>query len=221
MTGIEIATIAGTAVTLGDAALVASTLIGTLGAIQQGRAQKAAGRAAERSSQYQATLRDMQARAREQQAGQERAAAQRAYAEEQRRGRIVSSRARNIAAASGGSVFDPTVLDILGKIESEADYRAGAALYEGEERARGLEYGADLERAGAAGDIFEGQATRQYYENRATGSFLSAAGTLAGSYAGLDRRITARGKRGRTILEGDDIGIGRYYDLYAPTELYE
>ena len=41
MTGLELFTVAGTAVTLGDAALAASTLIGAMGAVQQGQAAMA------------------------------------------------------------------------------------------------------------------------------------------------------------------------------------
>ena len=62
--------------------------------------------------------------------------------EEKRQGRIKMSRAQAVAAAGGGSLADPTIVNLMGDLEAESEYRALTRLYEGEEEARGLEVGA-------------------------------------------------------------------------------
>lgn len=208
MTGIEIATIAGTAVTLGDAALAASTLIGAMGAVQQGQAQEAAGQAQAQAAAHQANLRNAQAKAMEQQAGQERAVSQRAAAVQRRQGAQVSSRAQALAAASGGGALDPTIIDVLAGIKGETNTRALNALYAGEEKARGLEYGAVLERAGGRGDLYAGEVARRAGQDAAGRSNLSAVGGLTGGGAAIYDRFERRKAR-NTILESAD-GLSRY-----------
>jgi hypothetical protein len=74
----------------------------------------------------------------ERQAGIVVAASQRTAAEELRQADLVASRALAVAAASGGGVSDPTVVDILARTRGEGVYRANVALYEGEERSRAI-----------------------------------------------------------------------------------
>jgi hypothetical protein len=108
-----------------------------------GVAQFGASRAA---GDYANTLAGRQAKAMEQQAGQERAASQRGAIEQRRQGRYVRSTAIAQAAASGAGVSDPTVTDIIGDIDQESEYRALTSLYEGEQAGRNLEYQAELTR---------------------------------------------------------------------------
>lgn len=147
----------------------------------------------------------------EQQAGQERAASQRAAIAQRKQGNLVSSRARAVAAASGGGALDPTVMDIMSGIEGEADYRTALALYEGDERAKGLEYGGVLQRAGAAGDVYAGQVANQAAQSAANRSYMSAAGTLAKGAAGIDDRFSRR--RANNTLLSQGTGLSRYYDM--------
>ena len=163
----------------------ASTLMGAFSMIQQGAAQEAAGRAQQDAMNYQASLHNAQAEAMEQSAGQERAASQRATLEQQRQGRLVGSRAQAIAAASGGGALDPSVVNLLGDLDNEADFRAATALYQGESAARGLEYGATLQRSAGQGDIYAGELYRQSGEAAQNRSYLRAAGTVAGGAAKL------------------------------------
>ena len=83
------------------------------------------------------------------QAGAERASAQRRAIEERRQARLASSRATALAAASGGGVDDPSVINTLADIEGEGTYRALTALYEGNDAAAGLEADASARRRGA------------------------------------------------------------------------
>lgn len=103
-------------------------------------------------------------------AGTDRASAQRTGSEQKRQARLLQSRALAVAAASGGGASDPTVINILSRLEGEGEYRSLVALYEGEEVARSKEAQAsarrkeakNVKRAGylsAAGKVLEGGAT--------------------------------------------------------------
>jgi hypothetical protein len=72
-------------------------------------------------------------------AGLDRASSQRASVEQRRNARLLQSRALAVAGASGGGISDPTVVNLLAKLEGEGEYRALTALYEGEEEARSKE----------------------------------------------------------------------------------
>lgn len=109
------------------------------------------------------------------QAGLERATSQRSAIEERRQARLASSRGLAVAAASGGSVDDPSVLNALAGIEGEGEYRALSALYSGEETARGMEGEADARRRGA-----KSVKTAGYM--KAASTILSSGGSLAGKY---------------------------------------
>src|SRR3990167_6406689 len=183
--------------------MVASTALQAMSTLAGGKAQAAAGEAQARASEYQAQLRNAQAAAMEQGAGQERAAAQRAAIEQRRQGRFVGSRAQAIAAASGGGALDPSIVNLMGDLGSEADFRAATALYQGEDRARSLEYGAVLQRATGQGDIYAGEVARRSGIAAQNRSYVRAAGDVAGGLG----KIAAR----NTLLEtGGRRGLDRY-----------
>lgn len=138
----------------------AGTILSTVGTISAGRAE-------DKAAKFQAA--QMQ-----QQAGQERAAGQREAIDERRKARLAESRALAVSAASGAGASDPTVLDIMGDLESEGEYRALTALYNGEERARGLE-------SGAAAKRFEGATAKR------AGYMKGGATILGGGYSLLDK----------------------------------
>lgn len=109
-----------------------ATVVSTGSSILSGLGQMQAGRAANANAKFQAAQL-------EQQAGQERASAQRLAVAERRRSAIMQSNAQAAAAASGGSATDTTVLNLIGDIAKEGEFNALSALFEGEERARGLQ----------------------------------------------------------------------------------
>lgn len=78
---------------------------------------------------------EFQARQLRQSAGQERAVASRAVAEEARKSRFMASSARAAFAGSGNYDAEAQAL-------AEGEHSALTALYSGEERARGLDLGA-------------------------------------------------------------------------------
>lgn len=108
-------------------------------------------------------------------AGLERASSQRAASDERRQARLAASRGLAVAAASGGGVDDPTVVNTLARLEGEGEYRALTALYNGEETARGMEQQAAANRRGA-------KATKKAGYLNAAGSILSAGSSLYSRY---------------------------------------
>lgn len=106
-------------------------------------------------------------------AGQARAYAQRAAAEERRQGELVQSRAIALAAASGGSITDPGIVTLLASNAGETAYRSSVALYKGEEDARRGITESDATQYGGRMDAQDGK-------NRAIASGVSAFGDLVG-----------------------------------------
>lgn len=144
-------------------ATVASTALQAAGTL-------AAGSAAKKEAFFEAQ--QMQ-----QQAGQERATSQRVAIEKRREAGIAGSRAQALAAAGGGSATDPTVVNIQSNIAGEGEYNALSALYTGEERARGLEEGADAK-------IYEGRTAKRASLMKAGATILGGASSLMGKYGG-------------------------------------
>jgi len=118
----------------------------------------------------------------EQQAGQAIAASQRTVFSEVRQSKLVQSRAIALAAASGGSASDPTVVNIVAGIASEGAYRQNLALYQGEEKARQLRLSAAADRLsgeiGAAASLAQGRAIA----TETTGKILGTGGSLYARY---------------------------------------
>lgn len=110
----------------------ATTVVGAAYQVKQGQDQKFA-------ADSQALQMDAQAKA-------EQASGQRAYLDQQRQTRFVSSRAQALAAASGAGVSDPTISNLISNISGEGEYRALSSLYQGNVTAQGLQYGADATR---------------------------------------------------------------------------
>ncbi len=109
-----------------------------------------AGRAAKKAGEKQAIASQYEADQLKQGAGQALAVSQRGALEEQRRGRIVASRALALSGASWAGASDTTVQNIMADLAGESSYRASVALYQGEEKAR-------LMRMGAEGREYEGE----------------------------------------------------------------
>lgn len=79
-------------------------------------------------------------------AGRRMAAAQRDVAEEARKKKFMYGRAIAVSASSGAGVDTPTVVNLLGDLDAEGEYRMLSAMYMGQEEAAGLTYRADAAR---------------------------------------------------------------------------
>lgn len=101
-------------------------------------------------------------------AGNERATSQRSAAEERRLARLMESRARAVAAKSGAGVSDPTVVNLMGDLSAEGEYRALTRMYEGETAAQSLE--------------LEGRERKRAARGQSIATVLSGASTFASKY---------------------------------------
>lgn len=100
------------------------------------------------------------------QAGQEQVSSQRVAGEDARQAQLNVSRALAVAAASGGSATDPTVLRIISGLEGTGKLNSLTALYEGSLRAQGL-------RAQADAVTYEGDSKRYAARVKAISTVLS------------------------------------------------
>ncbi|MDW9547733.1 hypothetical protein [Sinorhizobium meliloti] len=73
----------------------------------------------------------------EQQADEAQAASQRDAAERYREGRFMLSQQRAAIAGSGGSVSDPSVIDLMDDTQERTALAAQTDIYKGEQQARG------------------------------------------------------------------------------------
>jgi hypothetical protein len=156
---------------MAQALTIAATAVAAVGTLASGAAQAEQARYEGKAHQQVANF---QARQMEQRAGQERAVSQMQAVEERRKARLARSRAIAVAAASGGGTGG-SVQSILSGLSAEGELNAQAALYEGEESARGLENQAGASRAEGK---YANAAGRYAAKNISRASYLSAAGTV-------------------------------------------
>jgi len=156
--------------------------LSVLGMFQQSAGAKQAGAAAKTNAEAQANAAEFQAKQLEQQAGQSMATGQRQSMEQLRQAKLVQSRAIALAAASGAGASDPTVVRLMGQIGAEGAYRAGVAMYQGEEQARQMRLKAAGARYEGEAALISGQARSDAYSTASTASLLSGAGTLFARY---------------------------------------
>ena len=147
---------------VGAAMTAASTIAG-------GNQAEAAGVAQQQAFSSQAEQRRIAA-------GQERAASQRNAFQERKQAEIASSNALARAAGSGGGAMDPSIVNLLGDIEAEGEYRALLETYGGNERAQNLEYGAEL-------DEYQGRMARDAGKQAKKNSRFTALGQFVGGAA--------------------------------------
>lgn len=138
----------------------ASTVLGVIGSIQQGKAANQAAKA--------------EAAQRAQIAGQTRALGQRRAAEERRRADLANSRALAVGAAQGGAL-DPSLSRTMAAIEGEGEFNALAALYDSEQEARNQEFAGSMAR-------YEGKLAKKTATMDAVGGLLSGATSFAEKY---------------------------------------
>ncbi len=127
------------------------------------------GKAASKAATFEANQMDEQAL-------EERAYAQRDMIEQKKEANLVKSRALMLSAAGGGA-SDVTNTNIIGDIHAEGEYRALTALFNGEERARGLETESAVTR-------YEGKAARRAGNVKAIGSIFDTGSSLFSRYGG-------------------------------------
>lgn len=168
---------------------VAAVAVGVVGLALQAYSAINANQDAKKIAAKKRQLAEFDAEQLEGQAGQELAASQRVALTEERQSKLVQSRALALAAASGGSASDPTVLRIVSGIASEGAYRQNLALYQGEEKARQMRLTARAERI--TGEIQAGSSASQGRSilTQTAGSILGQGASLYARY-GYDSPAT-------------------------------
>ena len=159
------------------------------GTVLQAKGAGDTAKGARRAGQRQRQAKEFEAAGLETAAGQAVAAGQQRSFEEQRRARLVASRAVALSAAGGGGATDPTVVKLLSDLEGEGAYRAAVQVYQGEEEARVL-------RQRAAGARYEGGMAEEAgaaragaYRTAGAGALLSGGASLYAKY-GLPAKST-------------------------------
>jgi len=185
----------------GIAISIASAVLGAVGQAKAAKAQK------QQAAQLQ-VAKNYEAAQMESAAGQEQAAAQRRALEERRRAQLVASRALAVSAASGADASSESIENIISDIAGEGEYRAGLAIYQGEERARRL-------RMGAEGARFEGSSIADAGNAQARAGMIGAAGTIGAGGASLYAKYGMGGPTRSSALDGS-IYDSRFTDLSDP-----
>lgn len=163
-------------VTLGMMALTAAgAATSAAGTIAGGRAAADAGARTQQAMEFRAKQ--------EEQAAQEsRAVAQRSALEARRKGVLLNSKLVARAAAGGGGVDDPTVLNLAGDIAARSEYDALFDMARGENKARGLEDSAMGSRLTGEAALAEGRAKQKAATLSAIGTIIGGAGSMFGQY---------------------------------------
>lgn len=153
---------------------LALPILGAIGTGIQVIGNVQAGREAQARANYEAKVQ-------EQQADEAYASAQREAAEKYRKGRIMLSEQRAGIAGSGGSLADPSVLDIMGDTAGEIDLAARTDIYRGDQQARGYNDAAVVSRISG--------------ENARRAATINAAGSL---FSGVSNMFSRFGQQARS-----------------------
>jgi hypothetical protein len=186
-----------------------------VGTVMQMKAGQQAADAKERAGMAQQQAANYQADRMDERANAERASSQRVEMNERKRERLVQSNLQARAAASGAGAIDPTTIDLAEDIAAEGDYRARTALFEGEERGRGLNNQAELRR-------YEGQQAAEGAEDMAGAMRFGAAGQgVAGigsafSGGGMGSLFSKFGGGGPTSVNTAPYYTPSYSPTYGP-----
>lgn len=154
---------------------IAASVLSIAGNLQAGESSKAAG------LQQQAEANNAAAQMRVN-AGQALAAAQRDALEERRQGSLVQSRAMALLAASGGSVTDPTAVNLLATNAGETAYRSAVALYRGEDESRQLLANASATETSGKAAAQSGRDRQKSYNYRVFGDLMNSGSSLYEKY---------------------------------------
>ena len=166
--------------------MAASTVVSMQGAAQQGRAAAAQGKAEQQ-------LRDYESAQLSHQAVQEQALAQRAAINVRRKADLAQSRLQAVAAASGASASDPTIIDLAQDIEGQGEYDVATALYNGDERAYNLQMGSALKQYQGQVARMSGTAAQSMAQTKMASALLDGAQSATSFYGkyGFDWGNTA------------------------------
>lgn len=151
------------------------TILSAIGQMRAGQAAADQGRAQQVASNYSGAVAD-------QQAGQTMAVTSAGVTDTKTKTDYLLSKARAIAAASGGGATDPTVQTIEGRIAARGEYDMLSQLYTGGEKAAGLSNQADLYRYTGTQQAAAGESKKTAAYSTALGSLISSGSSLYAKY---------------------------------------
>lgn len=154
-----------------------STVLSSAGYLQAGQAANFGGQAQQQQENYSADVLT-------QAAGQQRAQTSADIADTARSTDLLESTIRARAAASGGGATDPTVINLESGVAGRGEYNVLSELYSGEEKARGLENQAALNRYMGTQYRTAGQLQQQEEQTKALSSLLQGGSSLFSKYGG-------------------------------------
>lgn len=152
---------------LSNVAAIGGTILSVGGAIKQGKEEKA-------RFEYEQKVQS-------QAADEAQAASQRDALARTREGNFLLSQQRAAIAGSGGSVDDPSVIDIMGDTQEQVRYGVETELYKGEQQARGYNDAAKVAGVNA--------------RNAMSAAKLNAAGALFSGVSSMYSRFGQQAKK--------------------------
>jgi hypothetical protein len=162
----------------------ASAGMSIIGASNQAAAQRQAGEIAYQNALQRNQMAQVQAQQLEANASNEQGAAQRVAEDQRRKGQVMASRIRAVMGASGAGE-DP---NLIASLEGEGNYNSNVALYNGDEKARGLRNQAALTRWGGQAGVNTGAYERDAGNRAADATMVGAIGkgvlSFASAYGG-------------------------------------
>jgi hypothetical protein len=158
-----------------------------------------AANASEEMGRRQKEAADFEAAQLNQNAGQAIASSQRQALEERRKSALMQSRALALAASSGAGTTDPTVVNLISNMAGEGVYRAGVALYEGEDRARAMRLQAEATQYSGNAALAGGNNRASAYRTQGVAGALGSVSMFAKYGAGGPSNVAATG--GANLLD--------------------
>lgn len=107
----------------------------------------------------------------------------------------MAGRAISVAAASGGGVDDPTMVNLLGDLNAEGEYRMMAKLYVGSDEAMGIYHEADMAMAQGEAEMEKGYANFAKTLMSAYGSY----GEMGKEFSGTMKKF---GGKVKSVYQG-------------------
>lgn len=163
-----------------------------LGSVSQAKSQREYGAVSQAQAQQSAlnerVAAEFEAKQADYLANQAIAVSHREAYEQRKNSALLASKALSIAAGSGASASDESVVRLISEIYAEGAYRSALAMYEGEESARSLKVQAAARRltgqSKASALVAEGKSVAKASNTAAFSTLLSGASSLFGQ-AGL------------------------------------
>ena len=161
----------------GSAGIISASTATVLGAALSGLSAIGQYTSAQAQAKAQAQAGIYQQKVAEQNAGQVEAQSQRNMLIAQRQGALVASSARAAGAAGGGSSSDPTMVNLIGDINTQGQLNALNELYSGTSRADAIRQGGNMA-------AYQGRIDAASTRSQATANLIGDSASLMAKYGG-------------------------------------